>query len=87
MKLNAVIVTACASRLPEIDGKLQGLQKQLVPPIKSPILLEGAVWPANAAGAGQPAQTPVRRFRPLGCAGKGESKGDAGGERNIISAV
>ena len=78
-------------QIADIDGKLQGLQKQLVPPEQVASLLEGVLTTRARAGAGQPAQAPGAAFpdqraRPRGqrrSQGKGDSKGEAPGDRSI----
>lgn len=68
----------------EIDGKLQGLQKQLVPPDQVANLLEGVLARERGLALVSLRKLPVQRFQTSGIpAAKGESKGAAAGERSI----
>lgn len=70
-------------QIAEIDGKLQGLQKQLVPPEQVVSLLEGVLAHDRGLALVSLRKLPVQRFQTgSGPAAKGDSKG-AAGERGI----
>jgi len=71
-------------QLAEIDGKLQGLQKQLVPPDQVANLLEGVLTRDRGLALVSLRKLPVQRFQTGGSlTAKSESKGAAAGERSI----
>lgn len=71
-------------QIADIDGKLQGLQKQLVPPEQVANLLEGVLTRDRGLALVSLRKLPVQRFQTGGRpAAKGESKGAAAGERSI----
>lgn len=71
-------------QIAEIDGKLQGLQKQLVPPDQVANLLEGVLARERGLALVSLRKLPVQQFQTAtGSAGKGEGKGGATGERSI----
>jgi MSHA biogenesis protein MshJ len=76
-------------QIAEIDGKLQGLQKQLVPPDQVANLLEGVLARERGLALVSLRKLPVQQFqtggKPAGKAGdaKAEGKGAAGAERSI----
>lgn len=80
-------------QIAEIDGKLQGLQKQLVPPDQVANLLEGVLARERGLALVSLRKLPVQQFQTGGApAGKGDgkaadgkvaSKGAAAGERSI----
>lgn len=71
-------------QIAEIDGKLQGLQKQLVPPDQVANLLEGVLARERGLALVSLRKLPVQQFQTAtGSAGKSEDKGGASGERSI----
>ncbi len=71
-------------QIAEIDGKLQGLQKQLVPPDQVANLLEGVLARERGLALVSLRKLPVQQFQTTtGSAAKGESKGSVAGERSI----
>lgn len=75
-------------QIAEIDGKLQGLQKQLVPPDQVASLLEGVLARERGLALVSLRKLPVQQFQTGGKpAPKGDGKADekaaAGGERSI----
>lgn len=70
-------------QITEIDGKLQGLQKQLVPHEQVTSLLEGMLTRERGLALVSLRKLPVQRFQTGGPAAKGDGKGAAAGERSI----
>lgn len=71
-------------QIADIDGKLQGLQKQLVPPDQVVSLLEGVLSRDRGLALVSLRKLPVQRFQTSGAAaGKGDAKGPVAGERSI----
>jgi MSHA biogenesis protein MshJ len=71
-------------QIAEIDGKLQGLQKQLVPPDQVANLLEGVLSRERGLALVSLRKLPVQQFQTAtGSAGKSEAKDGASGERSI----
>lgn len=75
-------------QIAEIDGKLQGLQKQLVPPDQVAGLLEGVLARERGLALVSLRKLPVQQFQTGGKAaqkgdGKAADKGAASGERSI----
>jgi len=72
-------------QIAEIDGKLQGLQKQLVPPDQVANLLEGVLARERGLALVSLRKLPVQQFQTAKgpAAGKTEGKGGAAGERSI----
>lgn len=67
----------------EIDGKLQGLQKQLVPPDQVANLLEGVLARERGLTLVSLRKLPVQQFQTGSAAPKNETKGASGNDRSI----
>lgn len=67
----------------EIDGKLQGLQKQLVPPDQVANLLEGVLSRERGLALVSLRKLPVQQFQTGSAAPKNEAKGAPANERSI----
>lgn len=76
---------ALRQQIAEIDGKLQGLQKQLVPPDQVTKLLEGVLSRERGPALVSLRKLPVQQFQAGGAAPKADSKAPvAAGDRNIF---
>lgn len=76
---------ALRQQIAEIDGKLQGLQKQLVPPDQVTKLLEGVLSRERGPALVSLRKLPVQQFQAGGTAPKADSKAPvAAGDRNIF---
>ena len=70
-------------QITEIDGKLQGLQKQLVPPDQVANLLEGVLARERGLALVSLRKLPVQQFQTGGAAPKNDGKGAANNVRSI----
>ena len=70
-------------QIAEIDGKLQGLQKQLVPPDQVANLLEGVLTRERGLALVNLRKLPVQQFEAGGAAPKNDAKGVPANVRSI----
>ncbi len=70
-------------QIAEIDGKLQGLQKQLVPPDQVANLLEGVLTRERGLALVSLRKLPVQQFEAGGAAPKNDAKGTPANVRSI----
>ena len=70
-------------QIAEIDGKLQGLQKQLVPPDQVANLLEGVLTRERGLALVSLRKLPVQQFEAGAAAPKGDAKGVPANMRSI----
>lgn len=72
-------------QIAELDGKLQGLQKQLVPPEQVANLLEGMLGRDRGLALASLRKLPVQRYQTGGAApAKAEAKAGEEGDRSIF---